>query len=83
MANCFYVMARMHHLYKFTISHHCNGAWKMSRFAPHMPEAATDWLNSLSLGTMSASAYIENLAQNSACLINYQEITRSIKIFLV
>ena len=28
----------------------------------HMPEAATDWLNPLSLGIMSASAYIENLA---------------------
>ena len=28
----------------------------------HMPEAAIDWLNALSLGTMSASAYIENLA---------------------
>ena len=28
----------------------------------HMPEAATDWLNPLSLGTMSASAHIENLA---------------------
>ena len=28
----------------------------------HMPEAATDWLNPLSLGTMSASAYIENVA---------------------
>ena len=28
----------------------------------HMPEAATDWLNPLSLGTMSASTYIENLA---------------------
>ena len=28
----------------------------------HMSEAATDWLNPLSLGTMSASAYIENLA---------------------
>ena len=49
----------------------------------HMPEAATDWLNPLSLGTMSASAYIDNLAYNSARLINYQEITRSIKIFLV
>ena len=48
----------------------------------HMPEAATDWLNPLSLGTMSASAYIENLAYNSARLINYQEITISIKIFL-
>ena len=49
----------------------------------HMLEAATDWLNPLSLETMSASAYIENLAYNSARLINYQEITRSIKIFLV
>ena len=49
----------------------------------HMPEAATDWLNPLSLGTMSASAYIENLGYNSACLINYQEITRSIKKILV
>ena len=28
----------------------------------HMPEAATDWLNPPSLETMSASAYIENLA---------------------
>ena len=27
-----------------------------------MPEAATDRFNPLSLGTMSASAYIENLA---------------------
>ena len=50
----------------------------------HIREDATDWLNPLSLGTMSASAYyIENLAYNSARLINYQEITRSIKIFLV
>ena len=29
----------------------------------HYPEAGSDWLNPLSLGTMSApSAYIENLA---------------------
>ena len=28
----------------------------------HQLEAVSDWLNSLSLGTMSASAYIENLA---------------------
>ena len=26
MANCFYVIARMRHLYKFTTSHRCNGA---------------------------------------------------------
>ena len=50
------------HLYKFTISHRWNGAWKTSRFVCHMPEADTDWLNPLSLGTMSASAYIDNLA---------------------
>ena len=49
----------------------------------HIPEAATDLLNPLSLGTMSASAYIDNLLKNSARLINYQEITRSIKIVLV
>ena len=28
----------------------------------HYPEAVSDWLNPLSFGTMSASAYIENLA---------------------
>ena len=28
----------------------------------HGPEAVSDWLNPLSLGTMSASGYIENLA---------------------
>ena len=32
---------------------------------------------------MSAFSYIENLASNSTCLIDYQEITRSINIFLV
>ena len=62
MANCFYVMARLRHLYKFTISHRCNGGGKRPALRAHIPEAATDWLNPLSLGTMSASAYIENLA---------------------
>ena len=28
----------------------------------HFPEAVSDWLNPLSLGTMSAFGYIENLA---------------------
>ena len=28
----------------------------------HNPEAVSDWLNPFSLGTMSASAYIDNLA---------------------
>ena len=44
----------------------------------HYTEVVSDWLNPLSLGTMSASAYIENLAYSSTCLINYQELTRSI-----
>ena len=37
---------------------------KRQALCAHMPEAATDWLNPLSLGTMSASAYrpIDNLA---------------------
>ena len=34
---------------------------KRHPFRAHMPEAATDWLNPLSSGIMSASAYIENL----------------------
>ena len=33
MGNRFYVIAKMQHLYKFTISHRWNGAWKTSRFA--------------------------------------------------
>ena len=49
----------------------------------HEAEVVADWLNPLSLGIMSASAYTENLAYNSTCLINYQELTRSILIFLV
>ena len=35
---------------------------KAEHATAHMPEAATDWLNPLSLGTTSASAYIDNLA---------------------
>ena len=47
-------------------------------------EPVSDWLILLCLGTMSAFGYIENLASNSTCLINYQEHTRStIYIFLV
>ena len=44
----------------------------------HLPEAVSDRLNPLSLGTMSASGNIENLAKKSTCLINSQELTRSI-----
>ena len=44
----------------------------------HNAEDFFDWLNPFSLGTRSAFAYIENVAENSTCLINYQELTRSI-----
>ncbi len=60
MANCFYVMARMRNFYKFTTVSMEPG--KRHALRAHMQEAATDWLNPISLGTMSASAYIENLA---------------------
>ena len=49
----------------------------------HEPQADSDWLDPNYLGTMSAFGYIDNLAENSTCLINYQDIARSIKIFLV
>ena len=51
----------------------------------HNAQAVPDWLNPLSLGTMSASAYIDNssIAYNSTCVINYQEFTRSMQIVLV
>ena len=62
MANCFYVIARMLHLYKFTISLVAMEPGKRHALRAHIPEAPTDWLNPLSLGTMPASAYIENLA---------------------
>ena len=62
MANCFYLIARIRHLYKFTISHYGMKPGKRHALRAHIPEASTDWLNPLSLGTMSASAYIENLA---------------------
>ena len=44
----------------------------------HNAQEDFDWLNPVSLGTMSASAYIENVAENSTCLIDYQELTRLI-----
>ena len=35
---------------------------KRHTMCEHLPEAVSDWLNPISLGTMSASGYIENLA---------------------
>ena len=40
--------------------------------------AVSDCLNPFTLRTMSASAYIENVAYNSTCLIYYQELSTSI-----
>ena len=62
MANCVAVMTKMLSLYNFTILATTEEHGKRHALRAHMPEAATDWLNPLSLGTMSASAYIENLA---------------------
>ena len=64
MANYFYVLARMRYsicksLTSLTVA---VAPGKRHDLRAHMPEAATDWLNPLSLWTMSASAYIENLA---------------------
>ena len=42
MANCFYVMPRMRHLYKFNISHRSMEPGKRHALRAHMPEAATD-----------------------------------------
>ena len=63
MTNWASVMTKMLPLYNFTIPCRDRRAWKTSHSAhAHLPEAISDWLNPLSLGTMSASAYIENLA---------------------
>ena len=37
-------------------------AKKRHNLCTHQAEAVSDWLNPLSLGTMSASSYIDNLA---------------------
>ena len=47
---------------------------KRHTIGAHLPEAVSNWLNPLSLGTMSASGYFENLASNSTCLNNSQEL---------
>ena len=61
MANCFYVMecGICTSLPSLIVEMEPG---KRHALRAQMPEAATDWLNPLSLGTMSASAYIENLA---------------------
>ena len=44
----------------------------------HKQQAVSDWLNPHSLGTMSNVGYVDNLAYNSTCLINYAGLARSI-----
>ena len=64
MANCFYVIASQECGICTSLPSLIVGMEPGKRHAllAHIPEAATDWLNPLSLGTMSASAYIDNLA---------------------
>ena len=62
MANCFYVMAIMWHLYKFTISPVANEPGKRHARRANKLQVDSDWLNPNSLRIMSAFSYIENVA---------------------
>ena len=57
-------MTKMLPLYKYNFAIPCHGrpAWKSHNVRAQQQEAVYDWLNPFPLGTMSASAYIENLA---------------------
>ena len=59
---CFCVLARMRYFKSLPSLIISGEPGKRHALRVHMPEPATDWLNPLSLGTVSASAYIENLA---------------------
>ena len=64
-ANCASVMTKMLHLYNFAIPCHGRLAWKRHNVRAQQQDAVSDWLNQtrpFCLGTMSASAYIENAA---------------------
>ena len=65
MANCFYVMARMRHLYISlpSLAVVVEPGKRHARCA-NKPQVDCDWLNPNSLGIMSAFSYIENLAYN-------------------
>ena len=60
MANCVSVMIQMLPLFNYLAMGDKPG--KRHDVRAHSAEAVSDWLKPLSLGTMSASAYIENLA---------------------
>ena len=59
MANCVSVMTKMLPLYNLAMA---GKHGKCHAMRAHQPEAVSDWLNPISLGTMSASAYIDYLA---------------------
>ena len=54
---------------------------KRQTMRTHLQTPVYDCLNRLSLGTMSASGYIENLAKSATCLINSQALTRLTSIW--
>ena len=55
MANCFYVMARMQHLYRNLVVADEPGKCHVRR--ANKPQVDSDWLNPNSLGIMSAFSY--------------------------
>ena len=59
MANCASVMKKMLHSPSLAVADQ-HGKLHITR--AHLPEAVSDWLNPLSLGTMSASGYIEKVS---------------------
>ena len=61
MANCVSVVIKIRPLFNFTISFHSKEPGKRHGVRAHYSEAVSDWLNALSLGTMSASVYTEKL----------------------
>ena len=62
MANCVSVMIKMLPLFNLPPLSKASEPGKRHDVHAHQTEAVSDWLNQLSLGTMSASAYIEKLA---------------------
>ena len=63
MANCFYVIARMRHLYISlpSLDVACEPGKRHAR-RTNKPQVESDWLNPNSVGIMSACSYIDILA---------------------
>ena len=62
MVNCFYVVARMRHFIRLPSLAVLDEPGKRHARLAQKTQAVSDWLNPNSLGTMSAFAFIENLA---------------------